>query len=44
MKLTKLQLDDIYATFLEYADKKKEVEDNDVREIIEKSKHYKEII
>lgn len=43
-ELTKLQLDDIYATFLEYADKKKEVEDNDVREIIEKSKHYKEII
>ena len=43
-ELTKLQLDDIYTTFLEYADKKKEVEDNDVREIIEKSKHYKEII
>ena len=43
-ELTKLQLDDIYASFLEYADKKKEVEDNDVREIIEKSKHYKEII
>lgn len=43
-ELTKLQLDDIYATFLVYADKKKEVEDNDVREIIEKSKHYKEII
>lgn len=43
-ELTKLQLDDIYTTFLQYADKKKEVEDNDVREIIEKSKHYKEII
>ena len=43
-ELTKLQLDGIYTTFLEYADKKKEVEDNDVREIIEKSKHYKEII
>lgn len=43
-ELTKLQLDDIYATFLEYADRKKEVEDNDVREIIENSKHYKEII
>ncbi|MBT8287812.1 MAG: 2-isopropylmalate synthase [Flavobacteriaceae bacterium] len=41
--LTKLQLDEVYANFLAYADRKKEIEDNDIHEIIETSKVYKEI-
>ncbi|MCF8274024.1 MAG: 2-isopropylmalate synthase [Flavobacteriaceae bacterium] len=43
-ELTKLQLDEIYSTFLEFADKKKEVDDSDIHQIIESSKVYKEII
>lgn len=43
-ELTKLQLDEIYLNFLDYADKKKEVNDNDIHTIIEKSRLYKEII
>lgn len=43
-ELTKLQLDEIYVNFLEFADKKKEVDDNDIHKIIESSKLYKEII
>ncbi|WP_082048570.1 2-isopropylmalate synthase [Neotamlana nanhaiensis] len=43
-ELTKLQLDEIYASFLEFADKKKEIDDNDIHKIIESSKLYKEII
>ncbi|WP_228852480.1 2-isopropylmalate synthase [Aegicerativicinus sediminis] len=42
--LTKLQLDEIYSNFLDLADTKKEVNDNDIHQIIEKSKVYKEII
>ncbi|MEP3838722.1 MAG: 2-isopropylmalate synthase [Algibacter sp.] len=43
-ELTKLQLDEIYTNFLDFADKKKEVDDNDIHKIIENSKVYKEII
>ncbi|XCF07169.1 2-isopropylmalate synthase [Tamlana crocina] len=42
-ELTKLQLDEIYANFLDFADTKKEVDDNDIHYIIENSKVYKEI-
>ncbi|MDD7884383.1 2-isopropylmalate synthase [Flavivirga sp. 57AJ16] len=42
-ELTKLQLDDIYMNFLNFADKKKEVNDNDIHQIIENSKVYREI-
>jgi 2-isopropylmalate synthase len=43
-ELTKLQLDEIYLNFLDFADQKKEVTDNDIHYIIENSKLYKEII
>ncbi|RIA10676.1 2-isopropylmalate synthase [Flavobacteriaceae bacterium MAR_2010_72] len=43
-ELTKLQLDDIYANFLNFADQKKEIDDADIHHIIETSKVYKEII
>lgn len=43
-ELTKLQLDEIYLNFLDFADKKKEVVDSDIHYIIENSKVYKEII
>lgn len=43
-ELTKLQLDEVYADFLSYADKKKEVNDGDIHQIIEKSKVYQQII
>jgi 2-isopropylmalate synthase len=43
-ELTKLQLDEIYTNFLDFADKKKEVVDSDIHIIIENSKLYKEII
>jgi len=43
-ELTKLQLDEIYANFLRYADRKKEIDDNDIHKIIEESKVYSEII
>ncbi len=36
--LTKVQLDTVYQVFLNYADRKKEVHDNDIHEIIEVSK------
>ncbi len=42
--LTKLQLDEVYAKFLEYADRKKEVEDDDIHEIVENSSVYSQII
>jgi 2-isopropylmalate synthase len=42
-ELTKLQLDEIYTNFLDFADKKKEVDDSDIHKIIENSKVYKEI-
>ncbi|MFH4968662.1 2-isopropylmalate synthase [Gaetbulibacter sp. M240] len=43
-ELTKLQLDEVYKNFLDFADKKKEVDDNDIHQIIESCKLYKEII
>lgn len=42
-ELTKLQLDEIYTDFLDFADKKKEIDDNDIHQIIENSKVYNEI-
>ncbi|MBQ0788387.1 MAG: 2-isopropylmalate synthase [Oceanihabitans sp.] len=43
-ELTKLQLDVIYASFLTFADNKKEINDNDIHQIIEASKVYQQII
>lgn len=43
-ELTKLQLDEVYASFLTFADKKKEVDDSDIHQIIETSKVYQQII
>ena len=43
-ELTKLQLDEIYSNFLNFADQKKEINDDDIHKIIETSKVYKEII
>lgn len=43
-ELTKLQLDNVYANFLTFADKKKEINDNDIHQIIETSQVYREII
>ena len=43
-ELTKLQLDVIYTNFLSFADKKKEINDTDIHQIIETSKVYNEII
>ena len=43
-ELTKLQLDEVYANFLTFADRKKEIEDADIHEILETSKVYQEII
>ena len=43
-ELTKLQLDEVYKNFLDFADKKKEVDDSDIHQIVEKSTIYNEII
>ncbi|MCK0179025.1 2-isopropylmalate synthase [Flavobacteriaceae bacterium S0862] len=43
-ELTKLQLDEVYTNFLTFADKKKEINDSDIHQIIETSKIYREII
>jgi 2-isopropylmalate synthase len=43
-ELTKLQLDDVYSNFLNFADRKKEIDDNDIHQIIETSRVYHEII
>lgn len=43
-ELTKLQLDDVYTNFLSFADRKKEINDNDIHQIIETSRVYREII
>lgn len=43
-ELTKLQLDEIYANFLTFADQKKEINDNDIHQIVETSKVYQQII
>ncbi len=42
-ELTKLQLDEVYSNFLNFADRKKEVDDNDIHQIVETSKIYNEI-
>ncbi|MEN1786319.1 MAG: 2-isopropylmalate synthase [Bacteroidota bacterium] len=42
--LTKLQLDEVYANFLNFADRKKEIDDNDIHQIIESSEAYRQII
>lgn len=42
-ELTKLQLDEVYANFLTFADRKKEIEDSDIHEIIETSNVYAEL-
>ncbi|WP_083191711.1 2-isopropylmalate synthase [Formosa haliotis] len=43
-ELTKLQLDVVYANFLNFADVKKEVNDSDIHQIIETSSVYNQII
>ena len=43
-ELTKLQLDDVYSNFLKFADMKKEINDNDIHEIIETSSIFNQII
>ncbi|RCW90363.1 2-isopropylmalate synthase [Winogradskyella arenosi] len=43
-ELTKLQLDDVYSNFLSFADRKKEINDNDIHQIIETSNVYQQII
>lgn len=43
-ELTKLQLDEVYANFLNFADQKKEIDDDDIHQIIETSKVYQQII
>jgi 2-isopropylmalate synthase len=43
-ELTKLQLDDVYSNFLNFADTKKEINDNDIHQIIETSNVYQQII
>ncbi len=42
-ELTKLQLDEVYINFLNFADKKKEINDTDIHQIIETSKVYNQI-
>ena len=42
-ELSKLQLDVIYNDFLKFADLKKEINDNDIRKIMESSAIYKEL-
>jgi 2-isopropylmalate synthase len=43
-ELTKLQLDEVYTNFLTFADRKKEINNNDIHQIIETSKVYNEIM
>ena len=43
-ELTKLQLDEVYTNFLSFADKKKEIDDSDIHQIVETSKIYQELI
>jgi 2-isopropylmalate synthase len=42
-ELTKLQLDEVYINFLNFADKNKEIDDTDIHQIIETSKVYNQI-
>jgi len=43
-ELTKIQLDNVYSTFLGFADKKKEINDSDIHQIVERSAVYQQII
>ncbi len=43
-ELTKLQLDEVYANFLYFADQNKEINDDHIHQIIETSKVYHQII
>lgn len=43
-ELTKLQLDEVYVNFLNFADLKKEINDQDIHQIIETSTVYQQII
>ena len=43
-ELTKLQLDDVYKNFLAFADRKKEINDSDIHQIIKTSRVYQQII
>jgi 2-isopropylmalate synthase len=43
-ELTKLQLDEVYQSFLTFADQQKEVQDSDIHRIIESSKVYTELL
>ncbi|MEM6517415.1 MAG: 2-isopropylmalate synthase [Bacteroidota bacterium] len=43
-ELTKLQLDDVYANFLSFADRKKEINDDDIHKIVETSNVYQQIV
>ena len=43
-ELTKLQLDEVYKNFLSFADKKKEIQDDDIHQIIETSIVYEQIV
>ena len=36
-ELTKLQLDEVYQTFLEFADRKKEIDDQDIHNIVKQA-------
>lgn len=42
-ELTKIQLDSVYKKFLEFADRKKEIQDEDIHQIVEESEVYKKI-
>lgn len=43
-ELTKLELDEVYKTFLEFADRQKEIKDDDIHMIIENSTINKEVL
>ena len=43
-ELTKLELDEVYKTFLEFADRQKEIKDEDIHMIIETSTVNKEVL
>ena len=43
-ELTKLQLDEVYKEFLNFADRKKEVVDDDIHQIVKKTNIYNQIV
>ncbi len=43
-ELTKLQLDEVYKEFLNFADRKKEVVDEDIHQIVKKTNIYNQIV